>query len=135
MIRLRGHHLICLHFFQGEGYSPEFVDNLKEVISRAELGTPINIVDGADDVCASCPHLDYDKCMHKPDSDQGVALLDQMALKFLDLKPDHSVTWEQAKNKTESMSSDQFSEFCYNCDWENLCRKFGINGGKELCLR
>jgi hypothetical protein len=123
MINLRGHHLICLHFFQGEGYNPEFVDNLKEVISRAESGTPINIVDSMDDVCVSCPHLNYGKCMHKPDSEFEIRLLDQMALRFLELKPNHNVTWEQAKDKTMLMSNDQFLEFCKNCDWEKLCRK------------
>ena len=29
MLRLRAHHLICLQFFKGEGYSLEFIENLE----------------------------------------------------------------------------------------------------------
>lgn len=38
MIRLRGHHLICLHFYRGEGYSREFVENLEDIVRRAKGG-------------------------------------------------------------------------------------------------
>lgn len=56
MVKLRGHHLICLHFFKGEGYSKAFVENLREVVKRAENRT-LEIVTGGDDVCAACPEL------------------------------------------------------------------------------
>ncbi|HDL01563.1 MAG TPA: DUF1284 domain-containing protein, partial [candidate division Zixibacteria bacterium] len=31
MVRLRAHHLICLHFYRGEGYSEGFIENLETV--------------------------------------------------------------------------------------------------------
>jgi len=52
-VRLRGHHLICLQFFRGEGYSPEFVENLAHVITNATESGAL-VVAGADRVCAAC---------------------------------------------------------------------------------
>ncbi|WP_460180906.1 hypothetical protein [Thermodesulfovibrio sp. TK110] len=36
MISLRRHHFICLHFFTGEGYNREFIENLYAVLDRAK---------------------------------------------------------------------------------------------------
>ncbi len=36
MLYLRGHHLICLHFFPGYGYDASFVESLRNVLKRAE---------------------------------------------------------------------------------------------------
>lgn len=36
MSSLRGHHLICLHFFKGEGYDAAFVENLARVIAQTK---------------------------------------------------------------------------------------------------
>ena len=65
MLKLRGHHLVCLHYFQGEGYSREFVCNLQELVHRAEKGEPVEVVVGPDDVCRACPNLRKGRCRHK----------------------------------------------------------------------
>jgi len=46
--KLRGHHLICLNFFRGEGYSEDFIKNIYSVMKKEK----VEIVKGADDVCA-----------------------------------------------------------------------------------
>jgi hypothetical protein len=61
-LRIRGHHLICLQFFHGEGYSPEFVRILFNVIDRLARGEKGIVVIGADDVCAACPALAKGQC-------------------------------------------------------------------------
>ena len=33
MAKLRGHHLICLHFYEGEGYDEPFIKSLEKVIA------------------------------------------------------------------------------------------------------
>ena len=57
VIKLRGHHLVCLHFFKGEGYNLEYVENLAYILKRAEAGDGIEVAAGADDVCNTCPSL------------------------------------------------------------------------------
>jgi len=111
MIRLRGHHLICLQFFQGEGYSPQFVENLNRVIQKASSGTPIAVVEGADDVCVACPHIDDGRCAHKPDSENTIRLLDEMALGLLGVEPYQSVNWNQMKEFTMAIPDSGLAVF------------------------
>ena len=35
-LKFRGHHLICLYFFSGEGYNNTYIDNLKIVMNRVK---------------------------------------------------------------------------------------------------
>lgn len=123
MIKLRGHHLICLHFFQGEGYSKEFVANIGELLKKAKRGDEITVVVGADEVCVACPYLEDNRCAHKHDSEQEIRRLDDRALRLLNLKPGQNTTWQEIRLKTISAPSDWFHSFCENCDWESLCRK------------
>jgi len=123
MIRLRGHHLICLHFFQGEGYNPGFVYNLKEVLHKAGSGTQITITKDADDVCVACPHILNGKCAHKPDSEETIRFLDDMALKLLGVTHHEIVTWEHMRDLTMAIPDYKLTQFCTGCDWEDLCNK------------
>ena len=54
MLNLRGHHLICLNFFKGEGYDEVFIKNLEKILSKMEKEN-IKVVEDFDDVCKSCP--------------------------------------------------------------------------------
>lgn len=76
MIRLRGHHLICLHFYRGEGYSREFVENLEDVLRGAEEGEEIEVVEDADDICRACPTLRGGKCVAAPEADTEIREMD-----------------------------------------------------------
>ena len=46
-VRLRAHHLLCMHGFQGKGYSDLFVRRLREIIDRLndELGIRVWVAD------------------------------------------------------------------------------------------
>ncbi len=52
MVRLRGHHLLCLLTFVGEGYTPAFTRNYLRIAARLSAGEAIEIVEGPDDICA-----------------------------------------------------------------------------------
>ena len=51
-VRLRGHHLLCLLAYKGEGYSPAFIANLDRIAARLTAGEDAVLVDGPDDICA-----------------------------------------------------------------------------------
>ncbi|MCD4733449.1 DUF1284 domain-containing protein, partial [bacterium] len=62
-LHLRPHHLLCLLSFSGKGYSPQFIERMKEIQQAYFNGeTRIEIALGVDDVCEFCPELIEDCC-------------------------------------------------------------------------
>lgn len=115
--------MVCLHFFTGEGYSREFIDNLRCLLQRAAGDEDILVVEGADDVCRACPYLSENLCFHEPDAERKIRRLDESAMHFLDIKPSEKVKWQDLRLKVQSAPSQWFSAFCDGCDWETLCQK------------
>lgn len=120
-MRLRGHHLICLHFYRGKGYSPAFVENLSAIVRRAEEGEEIEVVSGADEVCSACPYLKDGLCGQKDGADEEIRGLDRKALAFLRVAPGESVLWQEIREKVLAAPSQWFDSFCTGCDWFDLC--------------
>jgi hypothetical protein len=118
LIKLRGHHLICLRFFQGEGYSQDFIDNLKDLVARAENRETIEVVAGGDDVCRYCPSLVDDRCSH---DDEEIKKLDGIALRKMGAAPGDQVYWEKLGARLDSALPGWLDAFCEGCYWEDVC--------------
>jgi hypothetical protein len=114
---LRGHHLICLNFFRGEGYSEEFIENLYEVIKIEK----IEIVTGADEVCRKCPYLKEEKCRSSDYTDEKIHLQDKEALRLLGFKPGMTVDWKMIASKLPEILEEWEAEFCYACGYRKVC--------------
>ena len=114
---LRGHHLICLNFFRGEGYSDEFIKNLYAVIKKER----IEIVTGADDVCRKCPYLKEGKCQSSDYTDEKIHLQDQKALRLLGFKPGMLVDWKTIASKLPEIIEEWKAEFCCSCGYRKVC--------------
>jgi hypothetical protein len=114
---LRGHHLICLNFFRGEGYSEEFIKNLYEVIKKEK----IEIVTGVDDVCRKCPYLKDDKCRSNDYTDEKIHLQDKEALRLLEFKPGLIVEWKMIASKLPNIIEEWKAEFCLACGYRKVC--------------
>jgi hypothetical protein len=123
MVRLRGHHLICLHFFLGEGYNPEFIDNLKEVLKRAEAGEEIEIWSGADDVCRECPYLRGEFCLYDNDAENEIREMDSKAIELLGLEKGLEVKWTDINKKVRTIFREWAERYCKECDWRRACEK------------
>lgn len=119
---LRGHHLVCLHFFDGEGYDEAFIKNLKNLLSRVEE-EKITISFGADDVCRSCPSLKENRCLYSKNSDEEIMGMDTKALSLLALSHGDKVEWSALKEKIRKLFPEWFSLYCKECDWRNACEK------------
>lgn len=130
-VRLRGHHLICLQFFNGEGYSPDFVANLRNVLDRAEAGQQIEVCEDADDVCSACPSLQDKRCLYSEDSEKEIREMDRAAIELLRIQSRVQFSWPEIKERIPEIFASWAGKFCRGCDWLAVCRK---NRGFTLLL-
>ena len=114
---LRGHHLICLNFFKGEGYSEEFVKALFSVLSAEKF----TISEGFDDVCRACPGW---KGMQEGCGTYGedyIRGIDSLALALLKLRPGDEVSWDEVRKRLKDAMGAWKEEVCADCEWAKVC--------------
>lgn len=119
---LRGHHLICLHFFHGEGYDETFINNLKKIVGLAEQDI-ITISSGADDVCKECVYLKKGKCELSDNADKAIRKMDIKALTLLDHSDGDKVKWIEMKDNVSRIFPDWYFQYCKECEWKKACEK------------
>ncbi len=119
MRRLRGHHLICLHFFEGEGYDAFFVNNLENVLEDVTKNGG-RVVDGADDVCHACPHLKEGMCSYK-EGEEKIRRLDDLALRLLELQVGEVFEWGSLEDRLGTVFPAWAQAACGKCDWREVC--------------
>ncbi len=122
-INLRGHHLVCLHFFEGEGYAPEYRENIREILRRAEAGENMEVASGADDVCRICPNLKGEICLHTEDAEAGIKAMDMAALILLGLRNGEHVLWFNIQKKLPDIFPEWSRKYCKICAWRSVCEK------------
>ncbi|MDZ4180336.1 MAG: DUF1284 domain-containing protein [Coriobacteriia bacterium] len=119
-VRIRGHHLVCLQFFHGAGYSAEFVMNLIRVMESLQ-DHRLEIVDGFDDVCGACPSSGGDMCSLEPDGDEGIRRLDSIALDLLGMEPGSILDFADVRDAIPPMLDRWRAMACDGCGWEDVC--------------
>ncbi len=122
MLSLRGHHLVCLHFFTGEGYDEAFISNLRNILTRAD-DEDITITSGADDVCISCLHLIEGRCEYTEDADADIREMDKKALDLLNLSDPGRAGWDALRDSVRKIFPEWHSLYCSECDWRGACEK------------
>ena len=65
-ISLRAHHGLCLHFFQGKGYSGAFVENMARKKAMLEENPLVRLTDQREDICGDCQWTDL--CQYKEET-------------------------------------------------------------------
>ena len=130
-IRLRGHHLLCMLTFVGEGYSPRFVANYAKIIRRMRAGEPVLIVQGPDDICApllteDAPHCHRDSVLER----DRLALESAGALLGWRLEAGSEVIVDEAmlKRMQRGFASGELRLACSGCEWSGLCDKVAEAG-------
>ena len=115
--KLRGHHLICLNFFRGEGYSEDFIKNIYAIVEKEKL----EIVEGPDEVCARCPYLEDNKCSSNEYTDEKILLQDKEALRLLGFKPGQTVDWKIISARLSGIMEEWKVRFCLDCGYLKVC--------------
>lgn len=82
-ISLRAHHGLCLHFFQGKGYSGAFVENMARKKAMLEENPLVRLTDQADEICRACPNNLCGQC----ESAEKVRRYDRAVLSLCGLTP------------------------------------------------
>lgn len=120
-LTLRGHHLLCVHGFQGMGYSPEFIEKMKEIVKQIrddQLDFPIKVVAAFDDACSTCPNRGETACEAKEDSNEHVLSMDNRVLHQLGLT-DGDIYSKSflVQLTTENIKPDDLDYICKGCSW------------------
>ena len=118
---IRPHHLLCLSFFEGKGYSSEFVAHTAAVLHGLQQGGFATITEGADDICRHCPHNQNGICR----TQDKVLRYDKAVLIHCRLRPGQIYSWEELTNRAANsiILSGRLSAVCGDCEWQSLCEK------------
>ncbi|RJQ16656.1 MAG: DUF1284 domain-containing protein [Nitrospiraceae bacterium] len=131
MLRLRGHHLVCLHFFNGEGHDRVFTENLEDVLKRVG-NEDIEICRDTDDVCEKCRYRKDNKCEYDTHADEDIREMDNMALALLETETGAFTRWKDVKEKIPGIFRQWYQKQCTVCDWKKACEKnYSFNGLKN----
>lgn len=120
MIRLRGHHLLCLLGYRGMGYSKEYVENMTRLHQtlRSEPDTQVHLVLGPDDLCEKFPSNQPCHC-----EDDNVYVRDAAILHKLNLELKQTLTWRKLEKRiSATMHPNDIVHLCSTCSW----RSYGV---------
>lgn len=126
MLKLRGHHLLCIQGFQGQGYSRDFVENMASIIQELEenLGQPVELVASCDSICARCPWNRDGTCSIKgPNSEERLGLRDRRVLRAIGAREGAILTFREVQSRITGLLEEfGLESFCEGCRWLALCR-------------
>ena len=124
MIRFRGHHLVCLHFFHGEGYSPAFISNLENALDSVLL-EGVEACEGADDICVKCPSLREAGCGYSENADTEIRKMDRLAMDLLGMHTGELLQWDELEGRLAGIFGQWFQACCFQCNWRPACERNG----------
>jgi len=122
-LKIRAHHLCCIQGFQGYGYSPAFVANMRAVISDIHVSPSrlIKLVSECDVICISCPGK-------KECSAQQSALahrirnMDLVVMDKLKIKEGTIINADEAFRLISSLNNPfDIEDICGTCKWRQKC--------------
>ncbi|HAJ96462.1 MAG TPA: DUF1284 domain-containing protein [Ruminococcus sp.] len=119
---LRPHHGLCIQFFEGKGYSPEFVRHMREMIFQLHEYNPyIALTVGADVLCSHCPHCIDNVC----ECSEKVQRFDKAVLQYCNLSEGSEMPWNDFQSivKESILKKGLLAEICGDCQWFGICGK------------
>ena len=116
--KIRAHHGVCLYFFQGRGYSGEFVENMSRMKAILEKNPEISLMDSPDDICAACPNRLTKNCAEK------ASRYDREVLRRCGLSVGERLPYREFSRKVIEtiLRPGKRAEICGDCQWSSLCR-------------
>lgn len=114
--------MVCLRYYQGEGFPESYRENLRCVVNRARQ-QGVRVVLGPDEVCSHCPSLKEGSCSHGPGWEEEIRAMDEAAMGLLGLKPHQKISWEELGARVRSCLFQWKESFCRGCPWKEACQE------------
>lgn len=112
-VRIRGHHLICLSFFHGNGHSPAFAKSVLRALGELDEN-PALIIKENDDLCAHCATQVTDEKLCTGD-DCAPCRLDALALELLDVRVGETIEFAQIRRRLPDGIATWRERACVTC--------------------
>jgi len=123
-LKIRAHHLCCIQGFQGYGYSPAFVANMRTVISdiKAFPSRPIKLVSECDAICISCPSNRECSTLRSAYSHK-IKNMDLVLMEKLNIEEGTVIKAEEAFRLINSKlnNASDIEDVCQICKWKKKC--------------
>lgn len=138
-VQLRPHHLLCLLTYAGKGYSPEFVSNLDQIVSRIAVDHErIEIVDGPDDVCV--PMLSGPDCHCRSSNiqlrdSQATEALSELLQEPIVREARIVLSGDRLLIMRQAFTAGTIRKACAGCSWAAVCdatARSGFEGTRLL---
>lgn len=119
VIRLRPHHLLCTRFFEGRGYSSDFTVHMAETIERLQAGAQVQLADGRDEICKSCPNMQEGCCT----TQEKVMRYDAGVLAQTGLAYGDTLDFQELYRLIGAriIQRGTMAEICGDCSWSEIC--------------
>ena len=116
-LRLRPHHLTCLFFYVGKGYSEAFVARMDEISALVcAAGNRVVLTCGPDAICEVCPHWCAGR--NACESEPRVRAFDERTLAEYGLKIGELCDARALMTAMfEHFECERFERICGDCEW------------------
>lgn len=120
-MNIRAHHLVCIKYFRGKGYSEGFVSNFYEVIKKLENNPIIKLVNYPDVICDACPNNANGKCIKKGQHfEDKVRKKDDEVIRLMGAVRGQELKFEEVKNII-NLRLNELRKTCEGCEWREYC--------------
>jgi hypothetical protein len=123
-LKIRAHHLCCIQGFQGYGYSPAFVANMRAVLSDLEAlpSRPLRLITECDAICISCPSK-RECTIQESHLSRRIRQMDLVVLEKLRIEDGTVVNADEAFRLINSKinTASDIEDVCGTCKWRQKC--------------
>lgn len=134
-IPIRGHTLLCLQGFVGEGYDPMFTAHMAAIHQRLTFQPHllVKVIVQPDTFCHCCPHLSGNQgcSLHGIGTEARMVEQDYEVMRRIDIQNNEVLPWSAILQKIRNkMIPSMLDEICGSCPW--LPRGYCKEGLLEL---
>lgn len=117
---IRAHHMMCLAYFKGKGYSEEFTVQMAAIKEELKNDPVIQLVCHTDSICTACPNNKDGICT----TEKQVMQYDRQVLSHCNLAENDIMRYSEIEKMVYSnvLDKGKREEICGDCEWNELCR-------------